>query len=49
MATAIKAIPTLCGEDAIRFREEVEANERACLNSKVKKDRESDYLEINEK
>lgn len=29
MATAIKAIPTLHGEDAIRFREEMEANERA--------------------
>lgn len=27
MATAIKAIPTLHGEDAIRFREEMEANE----------------------
>ena len=42
MATAIKAIPTLRGEDAICFREEMEANERAFLNSKVKKDRESD-------
>lgn len=42
MATAIKAIPTLRGEDAICFREEMEANERAFLNSKIKKDRESD-------
>ena len=42
MATPINAIPTLRGEDAIRFREEMEANERAFLNSKVKKDRESD-------
>ena len=32
MATAIKAIPTLHGEDAIRFREEMEANERAFLS-----------------
>ena len=42
MATAIKAIPTLRGEDDILFREEMEANERAFLNSKIKKDRESD-------
>lgn len=41
MALAIKAIPTLYGEDAIRFREEMEANERAFLNS-PKKDREKD-------
>ena len=34
MATAIKAIPTLHGEDAIRFREEMEANERAFLPGK---------------
>ena len=34
MATAIKAIPTLHGEDAIRFREEMEANERAFLSRK---------------
>lgn len=27
MAIAIKAIPTLYGEDAIRFREEMERNE----------------------
>ena len=42
MATAIKAIPTLRGEDAICFREEMEAYERAFLNSKIKNDRESD-------
>ena len=41
MATAIKAIPTLYGEDAIRFREEMEANERAFL-AREKKDREKD-------
>ena len=29
MATAIKAIPTLYGEDEIRFREEMETNEEA--------------------
>ena len=34
MATAIKAIPTLHGEDAIRFREEMEANERAFLQDR---------------
>ena len=28
MATAIKAIPTLYGEDAIRFREEIEKVDR---------------------
>ena len=39
MATAIKAIPTLYGEDAIRFREEMEASEQAFLNC-PKKDRE---------
>ena len=37
MATAIKAIPTLHVEDAIRFREEMEANERAFL-SRTKRD-----------
>lgn len=41
MATAIKAIPTLHGEDAIRFREEMEANERAFL-SRSKRDRNKD-------
>ena len=41
MATAIKAIPTLHGEDAIRFREEMEANERAFLSSS-KRDRNKD-------
>lgn len=41
MALAIKAIPTLYGEDAVRFREEMEANERAFL-SRPKKDREKD-------
>ena len=32
MAIPIKAIPTLRGEDAVRFREEMEANERAFQN-----------------
>jgi len=41
MAIAIKAIPTLYGEDAIRFREEMEANEQAFLTF-GKKDREKD-------
>lgn len=41
MATVIKAIPTLHGEDAIRFREEMEANERAFL-SREKRDRNKD-------
>ena len=41
MATAIKAIPTLHVEDAIRFREEMEANERAFL-SRTKRDRNKD-------
>lgn len=30
MAIAIKAIPTLYGEDAIRFREEIEQIDREC-------------------
>lgn len=30
MAIAIKAIPTLYGEDAIRFREEIEQTDREC-------------------
>ncbi|MBP3504790.1 MAG: hypothetical protein J6K43_00100 [Lachnospiraceae bacterium] len=42
MATAIKAILTLYGEDAVRFREEMEANEKAFLSKESKKDRESD-------
>ena len=45
MATAIKAIPTLSGEDAIRFREEMEANEQAFL-TRPKKDREKDPFVI---
>lgn len=45
MATAIKAIPTLHGEDAIRFREEMEANERAFL-SRTKRDRNKDPFVI---
>ena len=45
MATAIKAIPTLYGEDAIRFHEEMEANEQAFLN-RPKKDREKDPFVI---
>lgn len=32
MAIAIKAIPTLHGEDAIRFREEIEKVDRECDN-----------------
>ena len=28
MAIAIKAIPTLCGEDAMRFRKEIEKVDR---------------------
>ena len=46
MATAIKAIPTLHGEDAICFREEMEANERAFL-SRSKRDRNKDPFVIN--
>lgn len=45
MATAIKAIPTLLGEDAIRFREEMEANEKTFL-SRSKRDRNSDTFII---
>ena len=45
MATAIKAIPTLHVEDAIRFREEMEANERAFL-SRSKRDRNKDPFVI---
>lgn len=30
MAIAIKAIPTLYGEDAFRFREEIEKVDRIC-------------------
>ena len=45
MATAIKAIPTLQGKDAARFREEMEANERA-YNSRAKRDREKDSFVI---
>ncbi len=45
MATPIKAIPTLQGEDAIRFREEMEANEQAFL-SRPKRDRDSDPFVI---
>lgn len=45
MATAIKAIPTLHSEDAIRFREEMEANERAFL-TRPKRDRDSDPFVI---
>ena len=41
MAIAIKAIPTLYGEDAIRFREEMEQNEEAYLRRKPR-DRNSD-------
>ena len=46
MATAIKAIPTLYGEDAIRLRDEMKANEQAFLN-RPKKDREKDPFVIN--
>ena len=42
MATTIKAIPTLYGDDAARFREEMEANEKAFLNGKTKRGRDSD-------
>lgn len=41
MAIAIKAIPTLYGEDAVRFREEMERNEEAYLHSS-QRDRNSD-------
>lgn len=41
MAIAIKAIPTLYGEDAIRFREEMEQNEEAYLRRNAR-DRNSD-------
>ncbi|MDO5524879.1 MAG: hypothetical protein Q4F85_02185 [Prevotella sp.] len=42
MATAIKAIPTLYGEDAIRFREEMETNEEFFLRDEKRTNRESD-------
>lgn len=42
MATAIKAIPTLYGEDAIRFREEMETNEEAFLRDPKRTNRKSD-------
>lgn len=42
---AIKAILTLHGEDAIRFRKEMEANERAFL-SRTKRDRKNDPFVI---
>ena len=45
---AIKAIPTLHGEDAIRFREEMEANEKAFL-SRTKRDRNKDPFVIKNK
>lgn len=45
MATAIKAIPTLYGEDAIRFREEMERNEQASLQANSH-DRDSDPFVI---
>ena len=45
MATAIKAIPTLQGDDAIRFREEMEKNERSYISRK-KKDRNNDPFVI---
>ena len=41
MATAIKAIPTLHGDDAIRFREEMEKNESSYL-TRGHKDRNND-------
>ena len=41
MAIPIKAIPTLRGEDAVRFREEMEANERAFQN-REKREKEKD-------
>ncbi|MCQ2190919.1 MAG: hypothetical protein MJY63_04720 [Paludibacteraceae bacterium] len=49
MAIPIKAIPTLIGEDAIRFREEMEANERDFLRREKDgklKDREKDPFVI---
>lgn len=49
MAIPIKAIPTLIGEDAIRFREEMEANERDFLRREKEgklKDREKDPFVI---
>lgn len=45
MATAIKAIPTLYGEDAIRFREEMERNEQAFIQT-GSHDRDSDPFVI---
>lgn len=49
MAIPIKAIPTLIGEDAIRFREEMEANERDFLRREKEgklKDRKKDPFVI---
>lgn len=49
MAIPIKAIPTLIGEDAIRFREEMEANEQEFLRREKEgklKDREKDPFVI---
>ena len=45
MATAIKAIPTLYGEEAARFRTFVEEAERS-YESRPKRDRNSDPFVI---
>lgn len=45
MALAIKAIPTLYGEDAIRFREEMEKNEEL-YETMPKRDRNKDPFVI---
>ncbi len=45
LATAIKAIPTLHGEDAIRFREEMEANKEHFFQD-MKRDRSKDPFVI---
>ena len=49
MATAIKAIPTLRGEDAICFREEMEAKEGACLHSSNHRDEAVTEIAVNPK
>ncbi len=49
MAIPIKAIPTLIGEDAIRFREEMETNEKDFLRREKEgklKDRDKDPFVI---
>lgn len=53
MAIPIKAIPTLIGEDAIRFRKEMEANEKEFLKREKEgtlrnKEKDPFIIEMNE-